>query len=328
MFDSKPLTLTTADQDIYICPSGQEGSVHGLVLSNITGSTASWTLKFYDQDTATTTTVVSSKTLAANDFIAFPKPINIKAGDKLIASASANSAIVLLFSVYLDTATSYVTAFPPKGTWSNSVTYGVGDVARYSVSSYASRVSNINKQPDTNPTEWMPLVTDGSNGSNALFLVLGAWSNATTYGSGNIVTNYGSTYIATASNTNSEPTLDSTNANWLSLYQSVNEPVTSVTYAASISLNASQGNNFTVVATGNPTISITGSPPSGKYKVITLIFTHSGAPRAITWGASIKWTDNTAPTTSSSSGAIDVFTFWTVDGGTNWYGSLAWWSVT
>lgn len=104
--------------------------------------------------------------------------------------------------------------------------------------------------------------------------------------------------------------------------------INTITYSGTISIDTTAGSVFKVAATGNPTISLTGTHGS-LAKAITLYFEHSGAARVITWGGTnIDWTDGVAPSISTVSGAVDVFTFTTYDGGTKWKGSLAWWSNT
>jgi len=45
--------------------------------------------------------------------------------------------------------------------------------------------------------------------------------------------------------------------------------------------------------------------------------------RTITWPASVDWAGGEAPTISAGSGEVDVFVFYTSDGGTNFYGFTA-----
>ena len=42
--------------------------------------------------------------------------------------------------------------------------------------------------------------------------------------------------------------------------------------------------------------------------------------RTISWPASVDWASGTAPTLSSGANDVDVFVFFTVDGGTTYYG--------
>lgn len=46
--------------------------------------------------------------------------------------------------------------------------------------------------------------------------------------------------------------------------------------------------------------------------------------RTVTWPASVKWAGGSSnkPTLSTAAGAVDILVFESIDGGTNWYGSL------
>lgn len=52
----------------------------------------------------------------------------------------------------------------------------------------------------------------------------------------------------------------------------------------------------------------------------TLIFTADGTPRSVTWGSAVTWSGGTAPTLTSTANKRDVFSFLTLNGGTNWLG--------
>ena len=52
----------------------------------------------------------------------------------------------------------------------------------------------------------------------------------------------------------------------------------------------------------------------------TLIFTADGTPRSVTWGGSILWPAGSSPVLTSTNSKKDVFSFVTLDGGTNWHG--------
>src|SRR5438552_937503 len=42
--------------------------------------------------------------------------------------------------------------------------------------------------------------------------------------------------------------------------------------------------------------------------------------RLVTWPGSVVWQGGTAPTLATAAGSVDVLTFFTLDGGTVWYG--------
>lgn len=87
-----------------------------------------------------------------------------------------------------------------------------------------------------------------------------------------------------------------------------------------VSLNLQTSNNFSHTLTEDTTVSFTNPAASGKVSAATLRVIQDSTARAITWNAAIKWGAATAPTLSTASGAVDVFVFYTVDGGTTYYG--------
>jgi len=122
-----PLALTTSEQDVYVCPVTQEASVHALVFTNISGSSASLTLKRYIQATAATVTLLDTKAIDADATFSWPKPMNLAVGDKIIAVASANSALVVDYGVYEKTTTPAAVGFTPRGAWSSGASYVAND---------------------------------------------------------------------------------------------------------------------------------------------------------------------------------------------------------
>jgi hypothetical protein len=92
--------------------------------------------------------------------------------------------------------------------------------------------------------------------------------------------------------------------------------------SGTVNLNPATAAVFTVSLTGDPTYTFT-SPPSGESWSFTLIQTQGSGPYSVTWPSSVYWQDAIPPTLSSTSGAIDVFVFTTVDGGSIWLGSVA-----
>lgn len=86
-----------------------------------------------------------------------------------------------------------------------------------------------------------------------------------------------------------------------------------------------KANNFTLTHSGNFTASFT-NPPAGPGAVgftLQLAQPSPAAGNTITWPASVAWASGTAPTLSTGDGAVDVFTFFTTDGGVTYYGFTA-----
>jgi hypothetical protein len=90
-----------------------------------------------------------------------------------------------------------------------------------------------------------------------------------------------------------------------------------------VSLNLRTANNFSHDLTEATTVSFTNPAASGKVSAATLRIIQGSTPRAITWNSSIKWAADTAPTLSQADNAVDIFVFYTVDGGTTYYGFTA-----
>ena len=101
--------------------------------------------------------------------------------------------------------------------------------------------------------------------------------------------------------------------------------LTEVSSSAAISSNTltidmSKGTTFyTTLNADINTMTITNVPTPG-VNSFTLVFTADGTARAITWAAAISWPGASIPVLTSTNGKIDIFSFLTLNGGTNWYG--------
>jgi len=95
-------------------------------------------------------------------------------------------------------------------------------------------------------------------------------------------------------------------------------PITSSSNAATIDLNL--GNVFTHTLSENVTYTFSNPGASGKASSFILKVTQDSSARTITFPASVDWASATAPTLTSTSGGVDVFGFFTVDGGNTYYG--------
>lgn len=86
-------------------------------------------------------------------------------------------------------------------------------------------------------------------------------------------------------------------------------------------INLANGNFVTATLTGNCTF--TFSNPSAGASSFTLFLTNDGtAGRSITWPVSVKWPNATIPVRTTAASKTDVYTFFSPNGGTTWYGSL------
>lgn len=164
----QPISIGTTDTTVYTCPSTLEGSVHGLVFSNVTGSAATITIKLYIQSTGLTTTVATGISVAANSTYTWSKPINVNAGDIIKASAGTGSAIICVYSAYENSATPAAVGFTPRGAWSSGASYVKNDTVSYTNgNSYVAIQAGTNQQPDTQTAYWQLLAEKGAAGSGS-----------------------------------------------------------------------------------------------------------------------------------------------------------------
>jgi len=90
---------------------------------------------------------------------------------------------------------------------------------------------------------------------------------------------------------------------------------------SSSTLDLSTGNVFSDAPSANVTYVFSNPPASGTAYGFTLKVTPSGT-YTVTWPASVDWAGGTAPD-APASGETDVFTFYTQDGGTTYFGFQA-----
>jgi len=83
-------------------------------------------------------------------------------------------------------------------------------------------------------------------------------------------------------------------------------------------VSATSGNVFNHAPSGDVAYTFSNPPTTGSAYDFTLKVTPS-ATVAITWPSSVKWAGGTAPT-APANGETDVYTFYTTDGGTTYYG--------
>jgi len=88
-------------------------------------------------------------------------------------------------------------------------------------------------------------------------------------------------------------------------------------------INLFNGNFVTATLTGNCTFTFTTGLTSGAIS-FTLLLTNDGtAGRSIIWPPAVKWPNGTVPTRTTAANKTDVYTFFTYDNGTTWWGNLS-----
>jgi hypothetical protein len=86
-----------------------------------------------------------------------------------------------------------------------------------------------------------------------------------------------------------------------------------LTDAATIAVDASQSNSFSVTLGGNRTISNPIALVDG-YTYVFAIKQDATGSRTVTWGSKFKWPGATAPTLSTGANKTDIFTFFCLGG--------------
>ena len=93
-------------------------------------------------------------------------------------------------------------------------------------------------------------------------------------------------------------------------------------------LNLVNGNVFTATLTGNCTFTFTTGVTSGAASFTLILANDATAGRSITWPVSVKWPNNTIPVRTTTANATDIWSFFTPNNGTTWYGNVALYNFT
>jgi len=87
------------------------------------------------------------------------------------------------------------------------------------------------------------------------------------------------------------------------------------------SVDVGARDTYTLTTSGNTTFTFTGAPSTGQVGTFSLIIT-AGGTHTLTWPASVLWAGGAAPDAPANT-ETQVYTFFTVNGGTAYYGFLA-----
>jgi len=90
-------------------------------------------------------------------------------------------------------------------------------------------------------------------------------------------------------------------------------------------LNIANGTFISATLSANATFAFTlGTGVTSDAIAFTLHLTNDAtAGRTITWPASVKWPNGSVPVRTTTANRTDVYTFYTIDGGSTWYGNLS-----
>lgn len=104
----------------------------------------------------------------------------------------------------------------------------------------------------------------------------------------------------------------------------IDEATTISSSSGTLTLNLREGNFFEVDLSENVTTFTVSNPASsGRASAFVLKVIQGASNFSIDFGSSVKWASGTSPTLSSTNNAVDVFVFFSIDGGTNIYGFTA-----
>ena len=102
------------------------------------------------------------------------------------------------------------------------------------------------------------------------------------------------------------------------------EEVTTVTSSSNAAtINLQDGNLFEHDLTENVTYTFSNPAASGRASSFVLKVIQDSSARTITWPSSVDWPAATAPTLTATTNGEAVFVFFTIDGGTTYYGFVA-----
>jgi len=91
----------------------------------------------------------------------------------------------------------------------------------------------------------------------------------------------------------------------------------------STTIDISAATNFVHDLTGATTYTFSNPASTGNASSFTLKIIQDSTARAITWPNTVDWAGGTAPTLTGTNNGVDVFVFYTIDGGTIYYGFTA-----
>ncbi len=93
------------------------------------------------------------------------------------------------------------------------------------------------------------------------------------------------------------------------VFTAIAPTVVNLTDAATITVDASQGNDFRVTLGGNRAIGNPANPADGQVIAFVLTQPASGGPHTVTWGSAYSFGSGSAPTLSTAAGASDLMAF-------------------
>lgn len=100
------------------------------------------------------------------------------------------------------------------------------------------------------------------------------------------------------------------------------ETISTATATGATTVNLTNGNVHKLTLTGAVTLTFSGATNGSGCSMTLYIAQDATGGRTITW-PTVKWAGGVAPDISTAANAIDIYTFFTMDGGTTWFGNQA-----
>ena len=97
---------------------------------------------------------------------------------------------------------------------------------------------------------------------------------------------------------------------------------------AAATINLANGNFVTATLTGNCVWTFTTGVASNAVSFTLFLTNDATASRTITWPAAVVWPGGVVPTRTTDANKTDVYTFFTTNNGTKWYGNIAQYNYT
>ena len=101
------------------------------------------------------------------------------------------------------------------------------------------------------------------------------------------------------------------------------DDVNTIGAGASKTIDLQLGNVWEHDLTENVTYTFSNPGANDRGTVFILKIIQDSSARTITWPGSVDWAGGTAPTLTSTNNGVDIFVFFTRDGGTTYYGFTA-----
>lgn len=94
--------------------------------------------------------------------------------------------------------------------------------------------------------------------------------------------------------------------------------------SGTLTLDLSTGSIFTVnLSSSITTLNIINPSPTGSVSSFCLNTVGTGTAIVISWPSGVKWPSGTAPTVTTTNGKQDLYTFFTLNNGNNYFGIIS-----